>query len=56
LILIGDKGFAGRDFEDLVTTGFAMNLVRPGRRGEAPLTDPSVSSASSSRINSARAI
>src|SRR2546430_8104720 len=36
LTLIGDKGFAGRDFEDLVTTGFSMSLVRPDRRGETP--------------------
>lgn len=36
LILIGDKGFAGREFEDLVTIGFRMHLVRPDRRDEAP--------------------
>jgi hypothetical protein len=36
LILIGDKGFAGRDFEDLVTTGYSISLVRPDRRDEAP--------------------
>ena len=36
LILIGDKGFAGREFEDLVTTGFGLHLVRPDRRDEAP--------------------
>jgi hypothetical protein len=36
LTLIGDKGFAGRDFEDLVTTGFGLRLVRPDRRDEAP--------------------
>jgi hypothetical protein len=36
LTLIGDKGFAGRDFEDLVTTGFSLRLVRPDRRDEAP--------------------
>jgi hypothetical protein len=36
LVLIDDKGFAGRDFEDLVTTGFAMKLIRPDRRDEAP--------------------
>ena len=36
LILIGDKGFAGRDFEDLVTTGYGMHLVRPDRRDEVP--------------------
>src|SRR5438874_2354527 len=36
LILIGDKGFAGREFEDLVTTGFGLHLVRPDRKDEAP--------------------
>ena len=36
LILIGDKGFAGREFEDLVTTEFKMSLIRPDRRDEAP--------------------
>ena len=36
LTLIGDKGFAGRDFEDLVTTGFGLRLVRPDRRDQAP--------------------
>jgi hypothetical protein len=36
LILIGDKGFAGQDFEDLVTTGFGLHLVRPDRRDETP--------------------
>jgi len=36
LTLIGDKGFAGREFEDLVTTGYGLPLVRPDRRDEAP--------------------
>jgi hypothetical protein len=36
LTLIGDKGSVGRDFEDLVTTGFGLHLVWPDRRGEAP--------------------
>ena len=36
LILIGDKGFAGREFEDLVTAEFALHLVRPDRRDEVP--------------------
>ena len=40
LILIGDKGFAGRDFEDLVTAGSKMSLVRPDRRDEAPRHGP----------------
>jgi hypothetical protein len=36
LTLIGDKGFAGREFEDLLTTGYGLHLVRPDRRDEAP--------------------
>jgi DDE family transposase len=36
LILTGGKGFAGRDFEDLVATGYAMRLVRQDRRDETP--------------------
>jgi hypothetical protein len=36
VILVGDKGFAGRDFEDLVTTGYCLPMVRPDRRDEAP--------------------
>jgi hypothetical protein len=36
LILTGDKGFAGRDFENLVTSGPGVHLIRPGRRDEAP--------------------
>lgn len=36
LILIGDKGFAGREFEQLVTGSFRMRLVRPDRRDEVP--------------------
>jgi hypothetical protein len=36
LILIGDKDFVGQDFEGLVTTGYAMSLIRPDRRGETP--------------------
>jgi hypothetical protein len=36
LILIGDKGFAGKDFEALVTTGYGLGLVRPDRKDEQP--------------------
>ena len=37
LTLIGDKGFTGRDFEDLVTNGFGMCLVpSPDRRERGP--------------------
>jgi hypothetical protein len=40
LTLIGDKGFAGRGFEDLLTTGFGLRLVRPDRRDEKPRHGP----------------
>jgi NAD(P)-dependent dehydrogenase (short-subunit alcohol dehydrogenase family) len=30
------RGFAGRDFEDRVTSELKMSLVRPDRRDEAP--------------------
>jgi hypothetical protein len=36
LTLIGDKGFAGRDYENLLTTGYHLHLIRPDRRDEAP--------------------
>jgi hypothetical protein len=36
LTLIGDKGFAGREFEDLVTGEYQLYMVRPDRRDEAP--------------------
>ena len=36
LTLIGDKGFAGRDFEDLVTSEYRLHLVRPDRKDESP--------------------
>ena len=40
LTLIGDKGFAGRDFEKLLRSEFAVSLVRPDRRDEAPRHGP----------------
>jgi hypothetical protein len=40
LTLIGGKGFAGREFEDLLTTGFGLHLVRPDRRDQAPRHGP----------------
>ena len=40
LILIGDKGFAGWEFEHLVTAGHGMSLIRPDRRDEAPRRGP----------------
>ena len=36
LILIGDKGFAGRDFASLLARGYGLQLVRPDRRDEPP--------------------
>jgi hypothetical protein len=40
LTLIGGKGFAGPQSEDLVTTGYRLRLVRPDRRDEAPRHGP----------------
>jgi len=48
LTLIGDKGFAGQDFEDLLRSGFGLHLVRPDRRDETPATGPSAGSGSGS--------
>ena len=36
LILTGDKGFADREFEHLVTTGYGLHLICPGRKDETP--------------------
>jgi hypothetical protein len=36
LILIGDKGFAGAEFEDLVTGEFGLRVIRSDRRDETP--------------------
>jgi hypothetical protein len=36
LTLISDKGLAGRDLEDLASSGYGLRLVRPDRRDEAP--------------------
>ena len=33
LVILGDKGFAGRDFEQLVT-GYGASLLRPDRADE----------------------
>jgi Transposase DDE domain len=36
LTLIGDEGFAGQDFENLLASDYQLHLVRPDRRDEAP--------------------
>jgi hypothetical protein len=36
LILIGDKGLAGQDFEALASHDFGLQFIRPDRRDEAP--------------------
>jgi hypothetical protein len=33
LILTGDKGFVGREFQDLVTTGFGLHRVHMAQLG-----------------------
>ncbi len=35
-VILGDKGFAGRDFEAFVRDDLAAHLIRPDRKGEAP--------------------
>lgn len=35
-ILVGDKGFAGREFEDFVTDQLGVQLIRPDRKDEKP--------------------
>jgi hypothetical protein len=35
-IILGDKGFAGRDFEAFITDGLGAVLIRPDRRDEPP--------------------
>jgi len=52
LILIGGKGFAGQDFENLVTGEFGLHLVRPDRRAPRPapaVRVPSTGAAGQSR-------
>ena len=35
-VILGDKGFAGRDFETFVTTSLHAHLIRPDRKDETP--------------------
>lgn len=35
-IILGDKGFAGRDFEQFITTELGAHLIRPDRQNEKP--------------------
>ena len=35
-VILGDKGFAGRDFEAFVTDQLGAHLLRPDRKGEPP--------------------
>ena len=35
-VILGDKGFAGRDFEAFVTEELGAHLLRPDRKGERP--------------------
>lgn len=35
-VIIGDKGFAGRDFEHFITTELGAHLIRPDRADEKP--------------------
>lgn len=33
-VLLGDKGFAGKEFESFITEGLGVDLIRPDRRNE----------------------
>ena len=35
-VIIGDKGFAGKQFEDFVTNDLGAHLIRPDRKDETP--------------------
>jgi hypothetical protein len=35
-VILGDKGFAGRDFEDFITGELGARLIRPDRKDETP--------------------
>jgi transposase len=35
-VILGDKGFAGKDFEDFITEDLGATLVRPDRKDEKP--------------------
>jgi hypothetical protein len=35
-VILGDKGFAGRDFENYITGTLGAHLIRPDRKGETP--------------------
>lgn len=35
-VILGDKGFAGRDFEDFITNDLGAHLLRPDRKDEKP--------------------
>lgn len=35
-VILGDKGFAGREFEDFITNDLRAHLIRPDRKDEKP--------------------
>lgn len=35
-VILGDKGFAGRDFEAFITENLGVTLIRPDRKDEKP--------------------
>ena len=35
-VIVGDKGFAGREFESFITDELGAQLIRPGRQDEKP--------------------
>src|SRR3546814_9803376 len=46
-LIIGDKGFAGREFESFITDDLGAHLIRPDRKDETPWLDRK-----STRLNS----
>ncbi len=39
-VILGDKGFAGRDFEAFITSELGAHLIRPDRKDETPVRPP----------------
>ena len=53
-VILGDKGFAGRDFEAFITSELGAHLICPDRKDETPGSASSPGSGSGSRRSSTR--
>ena len=51
-VILGDKGFAGRDFEAFITGDLGAHLIRPDRKDETPRFGKLTASGSGSRPSS----